>query len=94
MVNGQWPIKKKSLSPVVLAKELLNDQTTNFLNDQTTKRLKNEEFKMEDGDSDTDKYPHRTGNIAGHYQLHGTWAVLLLKQPLPCPSPKREGLFC
>ena len=48
---------------------------------------------MEDGDSDTDKYPHRTGNIAGYYQLHGTWAVLLLKQPLPCPSPKKRGAF-
>ena len=24
-----------------------------------------EEFKMEDGDSDTDKYPHRTGHNAG-----------------------------
>ncbi len=33
---------------------------------------------MEDGDSDTDKYPHRTGNIAEHNQLHGTWTVLFL----------------
>jgi hypothetical protein len=48
---------------------------------------------MEDGDSDTDKYPHRTGNIAGHYQLHGTWTVLLLRKPLPCPSPKKGGAF-
>ena len=33
---------------------------------------------MEDGDSDTDKYPHRTGHNAGHNQLHGTWTFLLL----------------
>ena len=25
-----------------------------------------EKFKMEDGDSDTDKYPHRTGHNAGY----------------------------
>ena len=33
---------------------------------------------MEDGDSDTDKYPHRTGHNAGYNQLHGTWTVLLV----------------
>ena len=33
---------------------------------------------MENGDSDTDKYPHRTGHNAGHNQLHGTWTVLLV----------------
>jgi hypothetical protein len=48
---------------------------------------------MENGDSDTDKYPHRTGNNAGHYQLHGTWTVQFIRKPLPDPSPKREGLF-
>ena len=48
---------------------------------------------MENGDSDTDKYPHRTGNIAGHDFVHGTWAVQFLRKPLPCPSPKWEGLF-
>ena len=26
---------------------------------------------MENGDSDTDKYPHRTGNIAGSDELYG-----------------------
>jgi len=41
---------------------------------------------MENGDSDTDKYPHRTGNIAGSDELYGV-------KPLPNPSPKREGLF-
>ena len=48
---------------------------------------------MEDGDSDTDKYPHRTGHNAGHDFVHGTWTVQFLRKPLPCPSPKREGLF-
>jgi len=48
---------------------------------------------MEDGDSDTDKYPHRTGNNAGHDFVHGTWTVQFLRKPLPNPSPKREGLF-
>ena len=33
---------------------------------------------MEDGDSDTDKYPHRTGHNAGYNELHGTWTYLLL----------------
>ena len=42
--------------------ELPNDQTTNNPNDSK----KHEEFKMEDGDSDTDKYPHRTGHNAGY----------------------------
>ena len=49
-----------------------------------------EEFKMENGDSDTDKYPHRTGNNAGHDFVHGTWTVQFLRKPLPNPSPKRE----
>ena len=38
---------------------------------------------MEDGDSDTDKYPHRTGNNAGHDFVHGTWTVQFLRKPLP-----------
>ena len=42
-----------------MQKELLNDQTTK----------KHEEFKVEDGDSDSNKYPHRNGNYAGNYQL-------------------------
>ena len=33
---------------------------------------------MEDGDSDSDKSPHRTGHNAGYNQLHGTWTYLLL----------------
>ena len=41
-MKAKWSIKKKSLSPVVLAKKdsqttnLPNDQTTNLPNDQTT----------------------------------------------------------
>ena len=63
-------------------------------NDKFPKRLeKHEEFKMEDGDSDTDKYPHRTGHNAGHDFVHGTWTVQFLRKPLPNPSPKREGLL-
>ena len=34
---------------------------------------------MEDGDSDTDKYPHRTGNNAGSDELYG----IASPQPLP-----------
>ena len=49
---------------------------------------------MENGDSDTDKYPHRTGNNAGNYQLHGTWTVQFLKKPHPRPLPKKGGAFC
>ena len=45
---------------------------------------------MEDGDSDTDKYPHRTGNNAGHDFVHGTWTVQFLRKPLPNPSPKEK----
>ena len=41
---------------------------------------------MEDGDSDTDKYPHRTGNIAGSDELYG--AIEASPQPLP---KKREA---
>ena len=59
---------------------------------------------MEDGDSAHSEHTHRSSNNAGHYQLHGTWAVQFLrkplpdpspkeKKPLPNPSPKREGLF-
>ncbi len=48
---------------------------------------------MENGDSDTDKYPHRTGNNAGNYQLHGTWTVQFLKKPHPRPLPKKGGAF-
>ena len=48
---------------------------------------------MEDGDSDTDKYPHRTGNNAGHDFVHGTWTVQFLRKPLPNPSPKKGGAF-
>ena len=51
-----------------------------------------EEFKMENGDSDTDKYPHRTGNIAGSDELYDVIEASP-QQPLPNPSPKREGLF-
>ena len=40
-----------------------------------------EKFKMEDGDSDTDKYPHRTGNIAGSDELYGV--IEASPQPLP-----------
>jgi hypothetical protein len=32
-MKAKWSIKKKSLSPVVLAKKLPNDQTTNPPND-------------------------------------------------------------
>ena len=45
---------------------------------------------MENGDSDTDKYPHRTGHIAGSDELYG---IASPQQPLPNPSPKGEGLF-
>ena len=45
---------------------------------------------MEDGDSDTDKYPHRTGNNAGHDFVHGTWTVQFLRKPLP-PTPPLKG---
>jgi hypothetical protein len=44
----------------------------------TKKQNDYEERNMEIGDSDTDKYPHRTGHNAGHNQLHGTWTVLLV----------------
>ena len=49
---------------------------------------------MENGDSDSDKSPHRTGHNAGHYQLHGTWAVLFLRKPHPQPLSKGRGAFC
>jgi hypothetical protein len=40
---------------------------------------------MEDGDSDTDKYPHRTGNIAGSDELYGIAS--------PLPLSKKGGAF-
>ena len=42
---------------------------------------------MEDGDSDTDKYPHRTGNIAGSDELYG------IKTASPLPLSKKRGAF-
>ena len=60
MVKGQWSLQK--MDPQTTKR--LNNQTTKRPNNQTTK--KHEEFKMEDGDSDTDKYPHRTGHNAGY----------------------------
>jgi hypothetical protein len=41
---------------------------------------------MENGDSDTDKYPHRTGNIAGSDELYG------IASPLPL-SKKGRGFL-
>ncbi len=50
-----------------------------------------EEFKMENGDSDTDKYPHRTGNIAGSDELYG---VKPLPNSLsPTPLQKERGFL-
>jgi len=43
---------------------------------------------MENGDSDTDKYPHRTGNIAGSDELYG----VIEASPLPL-SKKGRGFF-
>ena len=50
---------------------------------QTTK--KHEEFKVEDGDSDSDKSPHRNGNYAGNYQLPR------IDDPLPTSPRGGEG---
>ena len=41
---------------------------------------------MEDGDSDTDKYPHRIGNIAGSDELYG------IASP-PTPPLKGRGFL-
>ena len=35
---------------------------------------------MEDGDSDTDKYPHRTGHNAGHDFVYGTRSLCTLTE--------------
>ena len=48
---------------------------------------------MENGDSDSDKSPHRTGHNARHYQLHGTWAVLFLETTSPPTPLQRERGF-
>ncbi len=46
---------------------------------------------MENGDSDTDKYPHRTGNIAGSDELYG---VKPLPNSLsPTPLQKERGFL-
>ena len=41
---------------------------------------------MEDGDSDTDKYPHRTGHNAGSDELYGVSLS-------PTPLQKERGFF-
>ena len=50
---------------------------------------------MEDGDSDTDKYPHRTGNIAGSDELYGIIGASpptpLLKGKSLSPTPPQKG---
>ena len=43
---------------------------------------------MEDGDSDTDKYPHRTGHIAGSDELYGVKTT----SP-PTPLQKERGFL-
>ena len=43
---------------------------------------------MENGDSDSDKYPHRTGNNAGSDELYG----VIEASPLPL-SKKGRGFF-
>ena len=48
---------------------------------------------MENGDSAHSEHTHRSSNNAGHDFVHGTWTVQFLRKPLPCPSPKWEGLF-
>ena len=35
---------------------------------------------MENGDSDSDKYPHRTGNNAGHDFVYGTRSLCTLTE--------------
>jgi len=49
-------------------------------------RLNYEEFKMENGDSDTAKYPHRTGHNARSDFMHG-----VKRTTSPNPSPKGRG---
>ena len=44
---------------------------------------------MEDGDSDTDKYPHRTGNIAGSDELYG-----IIGASPPTPLLQRGAFLC
>ena len=43
---------------------------------------------MENGDSDTDKYPHRTGNIAGSDELYG-----VIEASPPTPLQKERGFL-
>ena len=45
---------------------------------------------MEDGDSDTDKYPHRTGHNAGHDFVYGTRSLCTLTEE---PEEKFPSAF-
>ena len=48
---------------------------------------------MEDGDSDTDKYPHRTGHNAGHDFVYGTRSLCTLRKEPKEMFPSAFFLF-
>ena len=50
-----------------------------------------EEFKMEIGDSDTDKYPHRIGNISRSIKLHDMRTVTLIIVHCSAVKPDQQS---